>query len=76
MHCDSQLPIAIVKNKAFNGNSQHVRLRHNVIKQLFKDRIISINYVKSERNLANPMMKLLGRKQIIERSKGMGLMLI
>ena len=73
MHCDCQSAIAIAKNKAFNGKSRHIRLRHNIVKQLLKDGIISIDYVKSERNLADPMTKPLGRKQIIETSRGMGL---
>ena len=47
MHCDFQAAISIVKNKAFNGKNKHIRLRHEVVKQLLKDGIISIDYVKS-----------------------------
>ena len=73
MHCDCQSAIAIAKNKAFNDKSRHIRLRHNIVKQLLKDGIIFIDYVNSERNLADLMMKPLGRKQVIETSREMGL---
>jgi hypothetical protein len=73
MHCDNQSAISIAKNKTFNGKNRHVRLRHNVVKQLLKDGVISIDYVRSEVNLADPLTKPLGRKMINETSRGMGL---
>ena len=48
MHCDCQTAIAMAKNKSFNGKNRHIQLRHDVIKQLLKDEIISIDYVKSK----------------------------
>ena len=47
MHYDCQAAISIVKNKTFNGKNRHIRRRHEVVKQLLKDGIISIDYVKS-----------------------------
>ena len=73
LHGDCQAVIAIAKNKTFNGKNRHIQLRHNVVKQLLKDRTISIDYVKSEVNLADPLTKPLGRKLIYETSRGMRL---
>ena len=73
MHCDSQAAILIVKNKSFNGKNKHIHLKHEVMKQLLKYRIIFINYVKLEVNLADPLTKPLRRKLIFETSSGMGL---
>ena len=73
MHCDCQATILIAKNKAFNGKNRHIRLRYEVVKQLLKDEIISIHYLKLKVNLANPLTKPLGRKLILETSSGMGL---
>ena len=73
MHCDCQSAIAIAKNKSYNGKNRHIQLRHNLVKQLLKSGTISIDYVKSERNLADPLTKPLGRKMILETSRGMGL---
>ena len=46
-----------------------------VVRQLLKDRVISIDYVKSEINLADSLTKWLGRKMILETLRGMRLML-
>ena len=73
LHCDYQVAESIAKNKTFNGKNKHIRLRHEVVKQLLKDGIVSIDYVKSEVNLADPLTKPLGRKLILETSSGMGL---
>lgn len=73
MHCDCQAAITIAKNKTFNGKNRHIRLRHDVVKQMLRDGIISINYVKSELNLASPLTKPLGRKLINATSRGMRL---
>ena len=73
IHCDSQSAIAIAKNTSYNGKNRHVRLRHNVVKQLQKYGTISIDYAKSEVNLADPLTKPLGMKLICGTSRGMGL---
>ena len=73
MHYDCQAAILIAKNKSFNGKNRHIRLRHEVVKQMLKNEIISIDYVKSEVNLADPLTKPLGRKLILETSSGMRL---
>ena len=73
IHCDCQATISIAKNKAFNGKNKLIRLRHEIVKQLLKDEIIFIDYVKSEVNLVDPLTKPLGRKLILETSSGMGL---
>jgi len=48
-------------------------LRHNLVKQLLKSGTISIDYVKSKRNLADPLTKPLGRNMILETLRGMRL---
>jgi len=61
--------IAVAKNKAFNGKNRHIQLRHIVVNQLLKDGTISIDYVKSEGNLADPLTKPLGMNMILETSR-------
>ena len=73
MHCDCQSAIAIAKNKSYNGKNRHIQLRQNVVKQFLKSGMISIDYVKSERNLTDPLTKPLGRKMILKTSRAMGL---
>ena len=76
MHCDCQAAISIAKNKTFNGKNKHIRLRHEILKQLLKDVIISIDYVKLEVNLTDLLTKPLGRKLILESSSEMRLAMI
>ena len=66
MHCDCKSAIAVAKNKTFNGKNRHIRLRHNVVKQLLKDGIIFIDCVKSEENLADPLTKPLVRNKSLK----------
>ena len=60
----------IITNKIKN---KHIQLRHNVVKQLLKDGTISIDYVKSEVDLGDHLIKPLGRNMILETLKGMGI---
>ena len=52
-----------VKTIVYNGKSQHIRRKHNSIRQLLFNEIISIVYVKSKENIANPLTKGLSREQ-------------
>ncbi|XP_075074780.1 uncharacterized protein LOC142162334 [Nicotiana tabacum] len=73
LHCDSQAAIGIAKNIVYNEKRRHIRIRHDTVKQLLKYGIISLEYVRSERNLADPLTKGLARRVILETSRGMGL---
>ncbi|KAL2245930.1 UNVERIFIED_CONTAM: Retrovirus-related Pol polyprotein from transposon TNT 1-94, partial [Sesamum indicum] len=64
LHCDSQAAIGIAKNYAYNGKRRHIRIRHEAVKELLKNGIISLDYVRSERNLADPLTKGLTRRII------------
>ncbi|KAL0454849.1 UNVERIFIED_CONTAM: hypothetical protein Slati_0824100 [Sesamum latifolium] len=64
LHCDSQVAIGIAKNYAYKGKRRHICIRHSAVKELLKNGIISLEYVRSERNLADPLMKGLTRRVI------------
>ena len=74
IHCDCQVAIATTKNKIYNGKSRHIRLRHNIIKQLLESRVVSLDFVRLELNLADPLTKPLNRKLVEQTLKGMGLL--
>nr|GEU82394.1 putative reverse transcriptase domain-containing protein [Tanacetum cinerariifolium] len=57
------------KNQIYNGKSRHIRRRHNTIKDLLRNRIISIDYVKSKENIVDPLTKGLCREQVIFTSR-------
>ncbi|GKE33873.1 hypothetical protein Tco_1453195, partial [Tanacetum coccineum] len=48
----------------YNGKSRHIRRRHNSIRQLLSTGVISIDYVKSKDNIADPLTKGLRRELV------------
>ncbi|RVW83859.1 Retrovirus-related Pol polyprotein from transposon TNT 1-94 [Vitis vinifera] len=42
MRCDSQTTITKAKSKIFNGKNKHIRLRHNIVRELLETRVISL----------------------------------
>ncbi|GJT28692.1 retrovirus-related pol polyprotein from transposon TNT 1-94 [Tanacetum coccineum] len=69
IHCDSMAALTRAKNHIYNGKSRHIRRRHNTIKDLLRNGIISIDYVKSKENIADPLTKGLCREQVIFTSR-------
>ena len=72
MHCDCQVAIARAKNKSYNGKSRHIRWRHNIVRQLIDNGVMSLDFVRSKRNLANPLTKPLVRRLVSETLRGIG----
>lgn len=64
IYCVSQVAISRAQNSSYNGKSRHIRRRHNTVRQLLKDGIIAIDYVKSSDNIADPLTKGLARELI------------
>uniref|UniRef100_A0A2N9HD70 Reverse transcriptase Ty1/copia-type domain-containing protein n=1 Tax=Fagus sylvatica TaxID=28930 RepID=A0A2N9HD70_FAGSY len=73
VYCDSQATMSKAYSKIYNGKSRHISLRHEYVRQLIEDGIISIVYVKSSSNLADPFTKGLSRDLVRVTSIGMGL---
>nr|CAN81525.1 hypothetical protein VITISV_033879 [Vitis vinifera] len=73
IHCDSQSAIGRAQSSMYNGKSRHIRRRHNIVMQLLANGIISIDYVKSKDNLADPLTKGLSRDQVNYSSRGIRL---
>jgi hypothetical protein len=73
IYCDSQATMSKAYSKIYNGKSRHISLRHEYVRQLIEDGVISIVYVKSNRNLADPFTKSLSRDMIRVTSIGMRL---
>jgi hypothetical protein len=73
IHCDSMAAIHRAKNKIYNGKSRHIRRRHSTIRQLLSNGIISLDYIKSKENIADPLTKGLPKEQVVFTSRGMGL---
>lgn len=53
--------------------NRHIRLRHNIVGRLLNSGLISLNFVRWEGNLVNPLTKPLTRKLVMDTLKMMGL---
>ena len=73
IHCDCQSAIGRAQSAIYNGRSRHMRRRHNTIRQLLSTGVITIDYVRSKDNIADPLTKGLSREVVHKSSIGMGL---
>jgi hypothetical protein len=73
IYCDSKATLYSVANKTYNGKQRHLSLRHQSLRGLLKQGVITVEYVESKNNLADPLTKGLTREMIAKTSKGMGL---
>ncbi|KAL0295454.1 UNVERIFIED_CONTAM: hypothetical protein Sradi_6835900 [Sesamum radiatum] len=72
LHCDSQAAIEIAKNYAYNGKRRHICIRHGAVQELLKNGIISLDHVRSKRNLADPPHKGTDKENYPRDFKGNG----
>ena len=70
IHCDSQSAIGRAQNSMYNGKSRHIHCRHNTIRQLLSIGVISIDFVKSKDNIADPLTKGLNGDLVEKSLKG------
>ena len=73
IHCDSEATLSKAYSQIYNGKSRHIGLRHSYVRQLLTDSVITIDFVRSSQNLADPLTKGLTRDLVSKTSRGMGL---
>ncbi|KAJ0754654.1 putative RNA-directed DNA polymerase [Helianthus annuus] len=73
IHCDNQSALARAQSMMYNGRSRHIRRRHNTVRQLISTGVISVYYVRSNENIADPLTKGLSTDKVYRLSRGMGL---
>lgn len=56
--------IAIANNNVYNGKKRHIRVRHGMMKENLSNGVISLDFVRPEKNLADPFTKRLTRRQV------------
>ena len=75
IHCDSQATLARAYSDIYNGKSRHISLRHDYVRKLIKDGIISLTFVKLSGNLVDPFTKPFARDLVKMTSNLIGLKL-
>nr|GEW08581.1 zinc finger, CCHC-type [Tanacetum cinerariifolium] len=70
---DSAATLANAYSQMHNQKSRHLGVRHSMIRELIMNGVVSIEFVRSQQNLVDHLMKGLVRDLVIKSDEGMGL---
>lgn len=73
IRCDSAATLAKAYSQMYNGKSRHLGVRHSMICELIMNGVVSIEFVRSQQNLADHLTKDLARDLVLKSATGMGL---
>ena len=73
VYCNIEATLGKAYSKIYNGKSRHIGLKHDYIRQLIESGTISIVYVRSNNNLADPLIKTVSQDIVGVTLIGMGL---
>ncbi|GJT99385.1 zinc finger, CCHC-type containing protein [Tanacetum coccineum] len=71
IRCDSAATLAKAYSQMYNGKSRHLGVRHIMIRELITNGVISIEFVRSQQNLANHLTKGFAKDLVIKSAEGM-----
>nr|GEV50083.1 zinc finger, CCHC-type [Tanacetum cinerariifolium] len=71
--CDGAATLAKAYSQMYNGKSRHLGVMHSMIRELIMNGVESIEFVRSQRNLANHLTKGLARGLVLKSAEGIGL---
>lgn len=57
VYYDSQVAICVAKNNIYNEKRRHIQVKHEFVRHLIMNGVITMEYVRLERNIANPLTK-------------------
>nr|GEW51610.1 zinc finger, CCHC-type [Tanacetum cinerariifolium] len=73
IRCDSAATLAKAYSQMYNEKYKHLGVRHSMIRELIMNGVVSIEFVRSQQNLADHLTKGLARDLVIKSAEGMGL---
>ncbi|GJX67326.1 zinc finger, CCHC-type containing protein [Tanacetum coccineum] len=73
IRCDSSVTLPKAYSQMYNEKSRDLGVRHNMIRELITNGVVSIEFVRSRQNLPDHLMKGLARDLVLESTEGMGL---
>ncbi|GJX34744.1 hypothetical protein Tco_0246301 [Tanacetum coccineum] len=71
IRCDSAATLAKAYSQIYNGKSRHLGVRHSMIHKLITNEVVSIEFVRSQQNLADHLTKGLARNLVLKSTEGM-----
>ena len=73
IHSDSRSTIELLKQVHVNKkHNRHIQIRYKSV-QCLLGKVVILDFVKSEKNLADPLTKGLSRSVVLDSSREMGL---
>nr|GEY22738.1 zinc finger, CCHC-type [Tanacetum cinerariifolium] len=57
IRCDSAPTMAMAYSQIYNGKSSHLGVRHSMVRELIRNGVISIEFVRTQHNLADHLTK-------------------
>ena len=75
LFCDNMSAINISKNPVLHSRTKHIDIRHHFIRELVEDKIVSLEHVATENQLADIFTKALDANQFEELRGKLGICL-
>ncbi|GKA37080.1 zinc finger, CCHC-type containing protein [Tanacetum coccineum] len=69
IHYDSVVTLAKAYSHMYNGKSRHLGVRHNMIRELIMNEVVSIEFMRSQQNLADHLTKGLARDLVLKSAE-------
>ena len=73
IHCNSTATIGRVRNCYYNGKSRPIRKKYSIMWSYLSSDIITMDYIKSNNNFADPFTKALAKDRVWNTSRMIGL---
>nr|BBF90152.1 polyprotein -like [Oryza rufipogon]BBF90155.1 polyprotein -like [Oryza rufipogon] len=73
LYCDNEPAVMYAHNNQSSGAAKHIDIKYYVVKDKVRDQTISLEHIKTERMLADPLTKGLPPNVFKEHVAGMGL---
>nr|GEV86264.1 zinc finger, CCHC-type [Tanacetum cinerariifolium] len=69
--CDSAATLEKAYSQMYNGKSRHLGVMHSMIRKLITNGMVSIEFIRSQQNLPDHLMKGLARDMVLNSAVGM-----
>ncbi|GKB29882.1 ty3-gypsy retrotransposon protein, partial [Tanacetum coccineum] len=73
IRCDGAATLAKAYSQMYTGKSRHLGVMHSMIRELITNGVVSIEFVRSQKKLADHLTKGLARDLVIKSAEGIGL---
>jgi hypothetical protein len=73
LYCDNNPAVEYAHNNRSSGAAKHIDIKYYVVKEKVQDHVISLEYIKTDNMLADPLTKGLPPNVFRKHLAGMGL---